>query len=151
MPRGGASADARVGSQLHVVGSPHVEVLAHHFLEEDPSGHRSVEHFGAGEFGLQDRNVVADALLAVAGRKRVRQTGQPLAQQRVDLVCRQAVGEPLHRRRVRAAQDAVVERLEPAAQLGQLPLQILVPVDAQLRVVGTNSFRKNGPKSSSTA
>ena len=79
---------------------------------------------------------VADALLPVVGRKRVRQPSQPLAQQRVDLLGRQAVGQPLHRRGVRATQDAVVERLEPDAPLRQLPLQILVPVDAQLRVVG---------------
>ena len=57
------------------------------------------------------------------------------AKQRVDLVCRQSVGEPLHRLGVRAAPDAVVERLERDAPLGQLPLQVLVPVDAQLRVV----------------
>ena len=39
---------------------------------------------------------VADGLLPVVGRKRVRQPRQPLAQQRVDLVCRQAVGQLLH-------------------------------------------------------
>ena len=50
IPRGGASADAPVEDQLHVVGSPHVEVLAHHLLEEDPSGHRPVEDLGAREF-----------------------------------------------------------------------------------------------------
>ena len=36
-PVGGASVDASVEDQLHVVGSPYVEVLAHHLFEEDPS------------------------------------------------------------------------------------------------------------------
>jgi len=90
MPRGCASADAPVEDQLHVVGSPHVEVLAHHLFEEDPSGQRPVENLGAREFGLQHRDVVADAPLPVTGRKRVRQPNQPLAKQRVDLVRRQA-------------------------------------------------------------
>ena len=121
--------------QLHVVGSPHVEVLAHHLFEEDPSGNWPVEDLAACEFGLQHRDVVADALLPVAGRKRVRQPGQPLAQQRVDLLGRQAVGQPLHRLRVRAAQDAVVERFEPDAPFRQLALQILMTIDAKLRVV----------------
>ena len=80
-------------------------------------------------------DVVADALLAVVGRKRVRQPGQPLARLRVDPRGRQAVGQSLHRRRVRAAQDAGVERVEPDAALRRLPLQVLLPVDAQLRVV----------------
>ena len=65
IPRGGASADAPVEDQLHVVGSSHVEVLAHHLLEEDPSGHRPVEDLDARKFGLQHRDVIADALLPV--------------------------------------------------------------------------------------
>ena len=52
IPRGGASADAPVEDQLHVVGSSHVEVLAHHLLEEDPSGQRSVEDLGAARIRL---------------------------------------------------------------------------------------------------
>ena len=34
IPRGGAPVDAPVEGQLHVVGSTHVEVLAHYLLEE---------------------------------------------------------------------------------------------------------------------
>ena len=104
MPRGGASIDASVEDQLHVVGSPHVEVLAHHLFEEGPSGQRPVEDLGAGEFGLQHRDVVVDALLPVAGRERVRQPGQPLAQQRVDPRGRQAVGVLRHAKRLQVGE-----------------------------------------------
>ena len=144
IPRWGASVDAPVEDQLHLVGTAHVEVLAQHLFEEDPSLHRPVEDFGAGELGLQHGDVVADALLPVAGLEGVRQPGQPLAQQRIDLVCRQSVGEPLHRLGVRAAPDAVVERLERNAPLGQLPLQVLVPVDAQLRVGAPGKLAEDG-------
>ena len=81
-------------------------------------------------------DVVADALLPVRGREGVRQAGQPLAQQRVDLPRRQLVGQPLQAFGVRAPQDAVVERLVGDAPFRQLPLEVLVPVDAQLGVVG---------------
>ena len=85
--------------------------------------------------------------LPVAGREGVRQTGQPLAQQRVDPRRRQPVGQPLHPRGVRAAQDAVVERFERDAPLRQLPLQVLVPVDAQLGVVREGSSGSPSPSS----
>ena len=135
IPRGGASGDAPVEDQLHVVGAAHVEVLAQHLVEEDPPLRRSVEHLGPSELRLQNRDVVPDALFPVGGLEGVRQPSQPFAQQLVDLLRRQPVGQPLHRLGVRAAQDAVVERLERDAPLRQLPLQILVPVDAQLGVV----------------
>ena len=66
----------------------------------------------------------------------MRQALEPLAQQPVDGRRRQAVGELLHQRRVGTAQHAVVQRLEGDAALGELALYVLMPVDAQLRVVG---------------
>ena len=135
VPRGGASGDAPVEDQLHVVGAAHVEVLAQHLFEEDPPLRRSVEDLGPSELRLQNRDVVADALLPVAGRERMRQPRQPLAQQRVHPRRRQGVRQPLHAVGVVAPQDAVVERLERDTPLRQLSLQILVPVDAQLGVV----------------
>ena len=153
IPRGCASVDAPVEDQLHVVGPAHVEVLAHHLLEEDPPLRGPVEDLGQSELGLENRDIVADALSPVGGREGVGQAGQPLAQQRIDLPRRQPVGQPLQAFGVRAAQDAVVERLVGDAPLRQLPLEVLVSVDAQLGVVGKyeQNLRKNGPKSSSTA
>ena len=125
IPRGGASVDAPVEDQLHVVGATHVEVLAQHLFEEDPSLRRSVEHLGPSELRLQNRDIVADAPLPVAGRERMRQPRQPLAQQGIDPRC--AVSPSANRcSRVgdrRSAGDAVVERLERDAPLRQLPLQ----------------------------
>ena len=98
-----------------------------------------------GEFGLQHRDVVADALLAVAGRKRVRQPGQPLAQQRVDLVGRQAVGQPLHLLRgPRRRRMPLSSGSNPMPPFRQLALQILVAVDAELRVVTGSRNRTSG-------
>ena len=74
-----------VEDQADLVGAADVEVVADDLLEEDPPRHRLVEHLGQGELGLQDRDVVAVAGGAVGGGERVRQDGQPLAQQRVDL------------------------------------------------------------------
>ena len=76
-----------------------------------------------------------DAGGAVVARERVRQALEPLAQQVVDALRRQRVGEILRQRRVGARQDAVVGRLEGDAALGQLALDVLVAVDAQPRRV----------------
>ena len=64
------------------------------------------------------------------------QPRQPLPQQRVDLGGREAVAELLQPSGVGAAQDAVVQGLEGDPFLGQLPLDVLVAVDAELGVVG---------------
>jgi len=66
----------------------------------------------------------------------VGQPSQPFPQQGVDLGGREAVADPLQPARVGAAEDAIVEGLEGDPLLGQLPLGILVAVDAELGVVG---------------
>ena len=120
---------------MHLVGPAQVQVLADDFLEEDAAGLRSVEDLGQRELGLQDRDVVAVAGLAVGGGEGMRQTCQPLAQQRIDLGRRQAVAKLLQALGVGAGKDAVVQGLEGDAFLGQLPLDVFVAVDAQLGVV----------------
>ena len=67
---------------------------------------------------------------------RMREARQPLAQQRVDLRRVQFLGQTLRQRRIGAGQDAVVQRLERDAALGELPLDVLVAVDAQPGGVG---------------
>jgi hypothetical protein len=53
---------------------------------------------------------------------------------------------------VLAGQDAVIQRLEVDA-LAKLPLQVLIPVDATVDVVGWvgTELQKNGPLSASIA
>src|SRR4029077_14139579 len=48
----------------------------------------------------------------------------------------ESLRDALRRRRVRTAQEPVVERFEFDAAPGQLPVEILVPVDAELARVG---------------
>src|SRR5450755_2509758 len=133
---GGAAGDLAVEYQADLGRASDIEVLADDLFEEDASGHRLVEHLGEGELGLQDRELVAIAGSAVAGWKRMRQAPQPLAQKPIDFFRRQAVAQPLRQLRIGAGLDAVVERLEGDPALGQLALEVLVAVDAELGVIG---------------
>ena len=63
------------------------------------------------------------------------QAGQSLAQQAVDLLRREFIGQLLHQHRVRARQDAVIQRLRVNTPLGELTLEILMTVDAQFGVI----------------
>jgi hypothetical protein len=117
-----------VEDQADLVGAADVEVVADDLLEEDPPGHRPVQHLGQGEFGRQDRQLVAVAGGPVGGAKRVRQPGQPLAQQRVDVRRAQSVADRLQRRDVVDRGKAVIQRGEPNARLGGLPFGPLVAV-----------------------
>ena len=62
------------------------------------------------------------------------QQAQPLAQQGIDLLRREAVADLLQAFRVGAAQDAVVERLERNALPGELAFGVFVAVQAQLGI-----------------
>ena len=66
----------------------------------------------------------------------MRQSAQPLPEQRVDLFGRQRLAQRLRPRGCRAGEHSVVQRLVVNALVLQLPLEPFVPVDAQLRVVG---------------
>ncbi len=61
---------------------------------------------------------------------------EPLAKKSLDLLFIETFRYPLCCCRLRAAQKPVVERFELDAAPGQLPLEILVPVDAELARVG---------------
>ena len=104
-------------------------------LEEDPPGHRLVQHLGQGELGLQDGDVVAVAGGSVGRAERVRQDGQPLAQQGVDLLGSESVADGLQRHRILDRGEPVVECLERDAGLGGLAFGPFVPVEAQLGVI----------------
>ena len=126
----------RSKDQLHVIGPADVEVLADHFLEEDAAGGGTVEDLGQGELSLKDRNVVAIAGCSILGREGVRDARQPLPEQHVDLVGRESIAELLQSSGIGAAQNAIVQGLEGYPFLGQLSLDVLMAVDAQLGVVG---------------
>src|SRR5258708_31502938 len=64
----------------------------------------------------------------------MREQTQPLAQKAVDLLRRQAIADLLHPLRLGAAEDAIVERLESDAFLGELPLGVFVAVQAELGI-----------------
>ena len=100
-----AADDAPVEDQRDPVGAADVEVLADDLLEEHPPGQGPVQHLGEGELGLQDRDVVAVAGPAVRGGERVRQPGQPLAHEPVDLGRRPSRSQ-IRCSRVGSSQDA---------------------------------------------
>jgi hypothetical protein len=131
-----AGVDAAVEDQADAVGAAEVEVVVDDLLEEDPPRHRTVEHLGEGELGLQDRDVVAVAGRPVLRAEGVRQEGEPLAQQGVDLRRAQGVAQALHGCGVVDGGEGVVQRGEADPSLGRLPFGPLVAVDAQLGVEG---------------
>jgi hypothetical protein len=72
--------DAPVEDQPDLVGAPDVVVVVQDLFEEDPPGHRPVQHLGQGELGRQDRQVVPVAGGLVVTAERVGQNPQPLTQ-----------------------------------------------------------------------
>jgi hypothetical protein len=134
-PSRGSPSHPPVEDQLRLPRAPDVEVLADDLLEEHPSGHGPVEHLSERKLRLKDRQLVAVAGPAIAAREGVRQLGEPLAKQPIDLGLGEPVADLLQRLGVLAPPDPVVERLEADAALLELTLGVLVAVDAKLGVV----------------
>jgi len=124
-----------VEDELDVVGPAEVQVLTDDLLKQHAPGHQPVEHLREGELRLQDGHVIAIACGAILRREGVGQTGQPLAQQAIDEGRVQAVTDGLSAGRVGTGQQAVVERVVGDALPRQRPLEILMPVHAELGVV----------------
>ena len=72
----------------------------------------------------------------IGAGERVRQPGQPLAGEPVDLLVGQPVADPLHRGRVVGGAERVVQGGEADPGPGALPLGVLVPVEVDLPGVG---------------
>jgi len=104
-------------------------------LEEQAAGHGAIEDLGETELGLPDRELIAVARSAILGGERVRQLPQPLARERVDLFGREPIAEPLDPPGVGTRQNAVIERFVGDPPLGELPLHVLVAVEAEFGIV----------------
>ncbi len=122
--------------QLHRFRSAQIDVLPDDLLKELPSMARAIPHLGQRKLRLQYREPVTVTGFAVFWRKGIGQRFEPLAEKSLDLLFIETFRQALCCPRVRATQKPVVERFELDAAPGQLPLEILVPVDAELAGVG---------------
>ena len=59
--------DPSAENQLDVIRPTDVQVLADHLLEEHAAGSGTVQDLGQGEFGLEDRHVIAVPSPAILG------------------------------------------------------------------------------------
>jgi len=125
---GGSRRNPAIEDEPDFFWSAEVEILTDDVLEEEAAVLGLVEDLGERELGLQDGNLVAVSGLAIRTGEGMRQSGQPFAQQGVDLVAGEVVADLLQARWIGAAQDAVVERLEGNASVGELALGILMAV-----------------------
>jgi hypothetical protein len=125
-------ADSPVEDELDVVGPAEVQVFPNHLVEEDPARHGAVQYLRQTELGLEDRELIAVTGPAVTDGKRVRQARQPLAPQGLDPRGREPVAQRLEQPGLRAADNAVVQRLVGDAPLGELALDVLVPIETEL-------------------
>ena len=142
----GVVRNAAVKDQLHVFGASEINVVAQHLLEEQPARERTIKDLRAGELGLLNKQLIAEAGRTVFGRKRMRQPLGPLLPEGLDLGGRQAIADLLKPLGSGATANAVVKRFEGDALLGQLTLDVFVAVEAELgvaREVGTESKPKS--------
>ncbi len=120
--------------QLHRFRSAQIDVLADDLLKGLPSMAWAIPHLGKRKLALQYREPVTVTGFAVFRCKG--QRFEPLAEKSLDLLFVQPLRQTLSCRRIGAAQKPAVERFKFDVAPGQLPLEILVPVDAELARVG---------------
>src|SRR6516165_4293963 len=90
-----AICDLAIEDQFNLLRASKIEVLTDYVLEEQAAVGRSIEHLSQGEFGLEDRDIVAVTGVAIGPGEGVREEAQPLAQQGVDLVSGQTIADLL--------------------------------------------------------
>src|SRR6266702_7589610 len=128
-------------------GRPMPGVVADQLPGEDPPGDRPVQGHGRGEPGLPARQLPAVVGVLVGAGERLRQPGQPLAGEPVDLLVGQPVADPLDRLRVADGAERVIQGRERDAFLQALPLGVLgqyaerpaMPHEAETRPVTLGS------------
>jgi hypothetical protein len=127
--------DPPIEYQADLVEAADSEVVAHDLLEKDPARHRPVQHLG-------HENSVCGSTAHIGTQRshrlgeRIRQDGQPLAQQRLDVLRAQTVTDRLQRGHVIAGGKAVAQLGEADHGLGGLALAHSLP--------STHSFGVNG-------
>ena len=107
-------------------------VVADQLPGEDPPGDRPVQGHGRGELGLPVRQLPAVVGVLVGAGERLRQPGQPLAGEPVDLLVGQPVADPLDRPGVADRSERVVQGRERNAFPQALLLGIFVSVEVDL-------------------
>jgi hypothetical protein len=117
-------------------GRPMPGVVPDQLPEEDPARHRPVQGHGGGELDLLDRQLPAVVGVLVGTGERVREAGQPLAGEPVDLLVGQPVADLLHGGRVADGAERVVQGGEADPGPGALPHGIFMPVEVDLPGIG---------------
>ena len=105
-----ALADHPAEDDAHLVRAADVEVVADQLLGEDPPGDRPVQGHGGGELDLVHRQLPAVAGVLAGAGERLRQPGQPLAGEPVDLLAGQPVADLLDCGRVAGRAERVIQR-----------------------------------------
>jgi hypothetical protein len=114
--------------QPDLVRPADVEVLPDHLLEQHPARQRRIEHLSEAELDLQHRDVVAVAGDPVRPGERVRQPGQSLAQQRIDLGRAQPVADLLQPGRVAHEGQPLSNAVKPTPALAACRLAHSLPL-----------------------
>ena len=128
----GTALEFAAKDQLNLFGPAQSQMLANDFLEEAATAGAPVPHLGEGELGLQHRESIAIARAPVGGTEGMGQSGQPLAEEPLDLAGGEALTDLLCPLDIGTGAQAVVQGRKGDPCLGQLPLEILVPVEAEL-------------------
>ena len=81
---GGLSLPFAGKDQLHLFRTAQIDIFANDFLEEAAPVEGAVPDLGEGELGREHRQIIAVAGTAVLGAVRVRQAGEPFAEEGVD-------------------------------------------------------------------
>src|SRR3984893_3902702 len=99
---------------------------------EDPPGDGPVQGHGRGDLDLPAGQLPAVIGVLVGAGERLRQPGQPLAGEPVDLLVGEPVADPLDGAGVAGRAERVVQGRERDAVLEALLLGVLVPVEVDL-------------------
>lgn len=105
------------------------QVVLDDLVEELPPGQRTIEDLGQGELRLEEGEPILETSGPIGRCQLLRQDCQPFADQGIELPVVEPGGDRLGAGGICAGQQAIVQRLEGDAFLGQLPLQVFVAVE----------------------
>jgi len=97
---------------------------------------RTIQHLRQRELCLQNGEVIAIASRPILRGEGMGQPGQPFAQHPLNPRSAEPRGERLQARWIRTGHDAIVGCFIGDALRGQLALEVLVPIETELGVVG---------------